>query len=162
MQVDGLQRDSAQQWVRPFIPEHHGREFLLAVRNRSKLKSDGCRARIDMAELVERENADHEIVLSRSDGNMRSPDSDDRPTPNCYCVKPWRFAAGAYPGPVADSEARERLQALLEAGINHCIDLTEPREVAGLHFGLSMELKTRMSVSQRDGNKGRCPVGLFR
>ena len=93
---------------------------------------------------------------------MRSPDSEDRPTPNCYCVKPWRFAAGAYPGPVADSEARERLQALLEAGINHCIDLTEPREVAGLHFGLSMELKTRMPVSQRDGNKGRCAVGLFR
>ena len=53
----------------------------------------------------------------------------DRPSPNSYWVIPGRFAAGEYPGALKSSEAATRVKTLLNAGINHFIDLTEPREL---------------------------------
>ncbi len=52
-----------------------------------------------------------------------------RPSPNSYWVKPGRFAAGEYPGAVDDAEAATKLRELLDAGINHFIDLTEAGEL---------------------------------
>ena len=49
----------------------------------------------------------------------------DRPIPNSYWVAPGRFVAGEYPGAFSRREAEVKLDALLRAGINHFVDLTE-------------------------------------
>lgn len=55
----------------------------------------------------------------------------DRPLGNSYWVLPGRFLAGEYPIGRRDvSDAGSRLRALLDAGITHFIDLTEPEECA--------------------------------
>lgn len=53
-----------------------------------------------------------------------------RPSPNSYWVKPSRFAAGEYPGDKRSVEAAAKLKKLLDAGVNHFIDLTEQGELA--------------------------------
>ena len=78
--------------------------------------------------------------------NMRSPDSEDRPIPNSYWVKPWRFAAGEYPGPAYDGEPGDNLKALLEAGINHFIDLTESHEMVP-YVGLAERRAASLGVT---------------
>ena len=57
---------------------------------------------------------------------MCASDSRHRPSPNSYCVKPGRFAAGEYPGSMDHVGAATKLKTLLDAGIDHFIDLTEP------------------------------------
>ena len=52
------------------------------------------------------------------------------PIPNSYWVVPGRFAAGEYPGAMDPAEAANKLRTLLDAGIDHFIDLTEPGELA--------------------------------
>ena len=52
----------------------------------------------------------------------------DRPLPNSYWVQQGRFAAGEYPGAPDPYNATTRLRVLLEAGVDHFIDLTETRE----------------------------------
>ena len=59
---------------------------------------------------------------------MSSARRPDRPIPNSYWVKPGRFAAGEYPGAFYPSDAAVKVQTLLEAGIDHFIDLTQPRD----------------------------------
>ena len=59
---------------------------------------------------------------------MSAPNSRNHPTANSYWVRPGRFAAGEYPGAPNDSEAAAKLRILLDAGINHFIDLTEQVE----------------------------------
>ena len=50
------------------------------------------------------------------------------PSANSYWVVPGRFAAGEHPGPT-DLEREVRLVALLDAGVDYCIELTEAHEV---------------------------------
>ena len=52
-----------------------------------------------------------------------------RPLPNSYWVVPGRFAAGEYPSATDPIEAAARQRALLRAGINHFIDLTQQGEL---------------------------------
>ena len=49
--------------------------------------------------------------------------------PNSYWVTRDRFAAGEHPGANDPIGAVTRLKTLLSAGIDHSIDLTEPREL---------------------------------
>lgn len=51
--------------------------------------------------------------------------------PDCYWVEPDALLAGEYPGNLEPGLARERVRALLDAGIRVFIDLTEDGE-AGL------------------------------
>ena len=59
---------------------------------------------------------------------MCSADRYDRPIPNSYWVRPGRFAAGEYPRAKDPRAAAAKLRDLLQAGIDHFIDLTEVRE----------------------------------
>ncbi len=47
----------------------------------------------------------------------------------CYWVVPGRFLAGEYPAHMDRPQAAERLDALLDAGIDWFFDLTEPGEL---------------------------------
>ena len=53
----------------------------------------------------------------------------ERPIPNSYWVVPGRFAAGEYPGDLDASKATAKVMALLSAGVDHFVDLTEPGEL---------------------------------
>lgn len=52
----------------------------------------------------------------------------DRPHANCYWVEPGRLLAGEYPGDRDAASARAKLGALLAAGLDTFVDLTEPDE----------------------------------
>ena len=56
---------------------------------------------------------------------------------NTYWVVPGRFAAGEYPGAHTREEAAGRLRILLQAGLNHFIDLTKPREPLEPYAGIA-------------------------
>lgn len=61
---------------------------------------------------------------------MKAAIPGEKPAPNSYWVVPNQLAAGEYPGakPPQHKEAVAKVTALLDAGIDHCIDLTEPEE----------------------------------
>ena len=59
---------------------------------------------------------------------MSTFDSPSRPIPNSYWVVPRSFAAGEYPGDKDPAKAATKLSILLDAGIDHFIDLTEEGE----------------------------------
>ena len=67
---------------------------------------------------------------------MLTSNSPDRPSANSYWVVPDRFAAGEYPGAWQPAEAAAKLKSLVNAGINHFIDLTEPGELLPYCDGL--------------------------
>jgi hypothetical protein len=48
--------------------------------------------------------------------------------PDTYWVEPGRLLAGEYPRDADETRARQKLQALLEAGVQVFVDLTEPGE----------------------------------
>lgn len=50
------------------------------------------------------------------------------PIPNSYWVRPGRLAAGEYPGDFRRRDATVKVRTLLEAGIDHFIDLTQERD----------------------------------
>ena len=50
------------------------------------------------------------------------------PIPNSYWVVPGRFAAGEYPGHWNPCETDTRLSQMLDAGIDHFVDLTQSRD----------------------------------
>ncbi|MFI4906430.1 MAG: dual specificity protein phosphatase family protein, partial [Steroidobacterales bacterium] len=52
----------------------------------------------------------------------------DRPFENTYWVLPGILLAGEYPSGSTEAETRERLQRLLDAGIDFFLDLTEAGE----------------------------------
>ena len=74
---------------------------------------------------------------------MLTSNSPDRPSANSYWVVPDRFAAGEYPGAWDPAEAATRLRALLEAGINHFVDLTEQGELLP-YFEIAKEEARRL------------------
>jgi atypical dual specificity phosphatase len=51
-----------------------------------------------------------------------------RPHPNCYWLLPSRMLAGEYPGAYDPQDMQRRMEALLDAGVTHCIDLTHAGE----------------------------------
>jgi hypothetical protein len=51
------------------------------------------------------------------------------PLPNSYWVTPGRLLGGEYPGGESEEHTRERLNALIEAGVNCFVDLTRPGEL---------------------------------
>src|SRR5687768_2096352 len=53
-----------------------------------------------------------------------------RPISESYWVEPGRLLAGEYPGDYDDEQARQRIEALIEAGFHTFVDLTKPNEVA--------------------------------
>ncbi len=63
---------------------------------------------------------------------QRVPPTNMKPTPRpiseSYWVEQDRFLAGEYPGHFAEEQARQRLDALIEAGFDSIIDLTKPNE----------------------------------
>ena len=59
---------------------------------------------------------------------MDAADRPGPPIPNSYWVEPGRLAAGEYPGAFYPSDAAVKVRTLLEAGIDHFIDLTQPRD----------------------------------
>ncbi len=56
-------------------------------------------------------------------------DEENRPIPNSYWVIPGQLVAGEYPGALNDLDAANKVRALLKAGINHFIDMTESGEL---------------------------------
>ncbi|HET7757547.1 MAG TPA: ADP-ribosylglycohydrolase family protein [Steroidobacteraceae bacterium] len=62
------------------------------------------------------------------------------PLPNCYWVLPGRLLAGEYPGGASTELTRERLQRLLEAGVECFFDLTRPGELAPYHPELPVSI----------------------
>ena len=97
---------------------------------------------------------------------MSARDGADRPLPNSYWVIPGRFAAGEYPGAKDFLEAAPRLRALLRAGIDHFIDLTEPRELEPYDGILADEARalatgaTHERLSIRDVSVPRRPAEM--
>ena len=65
---------------------------------------------------------------TKAPAKMSAPAGEGRPLPNSHWVVPGRFAAGEYPGAKDPDETAAKLRALLSAGIDHFIDLTEPGE----------------------------------
>ena len=57
-----------------------------------------------------------------------------RPIPNSYWVIPGRFAAGEYPGAVDSGAAASKVGAVLDAGIDCFVDLTEQGELLPYRF----------------------------
>ena len=60
---------------------------------------------------------------------MTTSESLPCPIPNTYWVVPGRFLAGEYPGAPVDALTRQKLQAMLQGGVTHFVDLTEPGEL---------------------------------
>ena len=56
-------------------------------------------------------------------------DNIDRPISESYWVEPGRLLAGENPGSYHEEQARKRIDALVKAGFNTFIDLTEPNEL---------------------------------
>ena len=54
-----------------------------------------------------------------------------KPLTNTYWVVPGRFLAGEYPGDLSAAASRQKIESLIEAGIDVFIDLTEDREAGG-------------------------------
>ena len=64
--------------------------------------------------------------MSQNDSSSPRP---ALPIPNSYWVEPGRLLAGEYPGHLSATEGAERIQRLLNAGVNTFIDLTEEGEL---------------------------------
>ena len=65
------------------------------------------------------------------------------PIPSSYWVVDDRLLAGEYPGSLSDDEAREKLAALLDAGIRSFLDLTEAHELRRYDTIVEEMAKTR-------------------
>lgn len=77
------------------------------------------------------------------------------PLPNTYWVEPGRLLAGEYPGSQSRAEALSRIQALLRAGVNSFIDLTETGEMPPYdnllpHEGRGAVVHARHSIADHD------------
>ena len=55
----------------------------------------------------------------------------NQPIKNCYCVSPGKLLAGEYPRNKDEQSSQEKINSLLNYGVNTFIDLTEENE--GLH-----------------------------
>ena len=93
-----------------------------------------ARCRVGRPREVQRHLQPVEVVVHRDERVGGNRDTDAVPEPPAeglsegYWVVSGRFAAGEYPGAKSPDEAVARLRTLLQAGIDHFIDLTEPHE----------------------------------
>ncbi len=69
------------------------------------------------------------------------------PLPNSYWVVAGRLVAGEYPGAENPREAATKLRTLLEAGIDHFIDLTEPADRLAPYSAIARFEATRLGVN---------------
>ena len=76
-----------------------------------------------------------------------STSESDRPLPNAWVV-PGRLAAGEYRGAKNREDAADKLRALISAGIDHFVDLTEPHELVP-YSEITEEEATRLGRSVR-------------
>ena len=88
---------------------------------------------------------------------MSAPNSRNHPSPNSYWVLSGRFAAGEYPGAIDDSEAADKLRILLDAGINHFINLTEDGE-----YTLVGKLKPYAEIAEEEASRRGLAIGYER
>lgn len=65
------------------------------------------------------------------------------PIPSSYWVARDRLLAGEYPGSWSDDDARQKLTALLDAGIRSFVDLTEAHELRPYDAIVEEMAKTR-------------------
>ena len=65
---------------------------------------------------------------------MGTSNETSRPIPNSYWVVQGRFAAGEYPGAVDPRAAADKVRAVLAAGIDYFLDLTEQGELLPYRF----------------------------
>jgi protein-tyrosine phosphatase len=72
----------------------------------------------------------------------------NRPISESYWVEPGRFLAGEYPAAAYVGRTRERLERLLEAGIDTFIDLTVPNELPP-YLPILLELASQREVEVR-------------
>ena len=79
---------------------------------------------------------------------MSTSTKSGRLLPNAYWVVPGRFAAGEYPGAKNREAAADKLRALLRAGIDHFVDLTERHELVP-YAEIAEEEATRLELSVR-------------
>ncbi len=77
---------------------------------------------------------------------MNAPTERDHPLGNAYWIIPGRLAAGEYPGAFGREEAVEKVRALLRAGINHFIDLTEADEWLQPYAGIAEREADRLGI----------------
>jgi protein-tyrosine phosphatase len=68
------------------------------------------------------------------------PDFYEKPVPSSYWVMPGKFLAGSYPGSVFPGRAKEGVAALVNAGIQVFIDLTEADELVAYAQHLELAL----------------------
>jgi hypothetical protein len=80
-----------------------------------------------------------------------------RPIAESYWVLPGRLLAGEYPGEYDEETTRKRLDALIEAGFDTFIDLTEPNETAP-YAGILKEAASAYGV---EAGYSRFPIGDF-
>ncbi|HSL20017.1 MAG TPA: protein-tyrosine phosphatase family protein [Vicinamibacterales bacterium] len=74
---------------------------------------------------------------------MSAPDPKPVPFPYAYWVIDGLLLAGGYPGDWDPTRARERIRAVLDAGIRLFLDLTEPGELAPYDSVLKEEAAAR-------------------
>ena len=67
-----------------------------------------------------------------------------KPIPNSYWVKPGQLAAGEYPGDLDHDNAVVKVQALMEAGIDHFIDLTHSADMMKPYAHIAQEEAQRL------------------
>ena len=72
---------------------------------------------------------------------MGTPNETSRPIPNSYWVVQGRFAAGEYPGAVDPRAATDKVRAVLDAGIDCFVDLTEQGELLPYRFIVDEEAR---------------------
>lgn len=80
-----------------------------------------------------------------------------RPFPNSYWVRPFRFLAGEYPGPMNSEETRRKLRLLLACGVTFCVDLTHEHELRSYES----LLRTEALAVGRAVEYGRMPIQDF-
>ena len=113
-------RDVSRWTDNPFTPPNASPELLewydkrdKAIRIWRKTGDDTMAIEIGLFPSKEEEALD-----------LHPADLPEPPIPNSYWVKPGRFAAGEYPGAPDLGSAEAKLRDMLEAGIDHFIDLT--------------------------------------
>jgi len=84
-------------------------------------------------------------------------DTDLRPISESYWVEPGRFLAGEYPAKYDPEQTRKRIDALLAAGFDTFIDLTQPGET----FPYSEILLEQARVYDMQVNHRRFGIGDF-
>jgi len=79
----------------------------------------------------------------------RPGDALPRPHANCYWVAPGRILAGQYPAADDAALRRRQIEALLDAGITHCIDLTHESEALPPYAELFVQAAVARGLSAR-------------